>query len=110
MITSIVDEPLQKLWRWSSVLAARYQTLVAGGGYALNGDDDTIPAAVRAEPISDPLMFAFATHGFKGVNGGMNSQDIAVARMMRRQLEDVSHFAKINGKSLLLRYIPKKPR
>ncbi len=75
---------------------------LSGGGYALNGDDDSIPIGVRAEPISDPLMFAFATHGFKGINTEMSSQDIAAARLLRRQLEDASHFAKKNSKNLLI--------
>lgn len=74
---------------------------LSGGGYGLNGDDD-IPAAVRAEPISDPLMFAFATHGFKGINSAMSSQDIAAARLLRRQIEDVSRYAKQNSQSLII--------
>ena len=64
------------------------------GGYALHGDDDTIPAIARAEPITDPLMFAFATHGFKGIKGSLDDKDIAAARALRTQLESVSGFAK----------------
>ena len=66
---------------------------LSGGGYALHGDDVTIPAIARGEPIIDPLMFAFATHGFKGVNG-MTDAQIKGARSLRGQLELVSRFQK----------------
>ncbi|SMF68719.1 hypothetical protein [Pseudobacteriovorax antillogorgiicola] len=64
---------------------------LSGGGYALHGDDDTIPAIARGEPITDPLMFAFATHGFKGISS-LNDQQVLGARTLRGQLESVSRF------------------
>ena len=67
---------------------------LAGGGYGLHGDDDTVPSVARAEPIVDPLMFAFATHGSKGVSTSMSSSDIQAARLIRNQMETVSRFAK----------------
>ncbi|MFW7378708.1 MAG: hypothetical protein ACOH5I_07875 [Oligoflexus sp.] len=67
---------------------------LSGGGYGLHGDDDTIPSAARAEPITDPLMFAFATHGHQGVNNILSAQEIRAARALRTQLEAVSKFHK----------------
>ncbi|MCX6129681.1 MAG: hypothetical protein NTX25_11545, partial [Proteobacteria bacterium] len=45
--------------------------MLAGGGYAANGDDITVPEFARAQAVADPLMFAFATHGFKGMTNSM---------------------------------------
>lgn len=67
---------------------------LSGGGYGLHGDDDTVPASARGEPITDPLMFAFATHGFKGIETSLAADDIKAARALRLQLEAASRFQK----------------
>lgn len=67
---------------------------MAGEGYAANGIDRSIPAAARAEIVSDPALFALATHGFKGVEGAMPAGDMAMARKLRLELEQASRFGK----------------
>lgn len=67
---------------------------LSGGGYGLHGDDVTIPSSARGEPITDPLMFAFATHGHEGLDQALSSSDIRAARELRSQLELVSKFHK----------------
>lgn len=64
---------------------------LAGGGYGLAGDDPTLNVRARAQNIADPLMFAFATHGFKGI-GNANDAFMSKARALRGQLEVVSRF------------------
>lgn len=64
---------------------------LSGGGYALHGDDTTLSAIARGEPITDPLMFAFATHGYKGL-GDITAEQVRGARDLRSQLEVVSRF------------------
>ncbi len=66
--------------------------MLAGGGYALHGDDVTVPESAKAQAVTDPLMFAFATHGFKGVSNIVSSGDMQAARQLRQQLESVSRF------------------
>ena len=66
---------------------------LSGGGYGLHGDDVTLPSIARGETITDPLMFAFATHGYKGL-AGMDEAQINGARGLRGQLEMVSRFQK----------------
>ncbi|WP_141734300.1 hypothetical protein [Oligoflexus tunisiensis] len=79
--------------------------MLAGGGYALHGDDDTVPDLARAQAVNDPLMFAFATHGFKGMTNAMSSGDMAAARKLRNQLESVSRFqAQFAGSRILDSY------
>lgn len=69
---------------------------MAGEGYAANGIDSSIPVAARAEIVSDPSLFALATHGFKGVAGAMNKGEMDLARQLRMDLEKASRFGKTN--------------
>jgi hypothetical protein len=66
--------------------------MLAEGGYALHGDDTSVPDLYRAQLVSDPLMFAFATHGYKGISGIAGDKEIALGREVRRQLESASQF------------------
>jgi uncharacterized protein (DUF1501 family) len=85
--------------------------MLAGGGYALHGDDETVPDLARAQAVNDPLMFAFATHGFKGMTNAMNSGDMAAARKLRNQLESVSRFQKqFTGSRILEAYQENRAR
>ncbi len=79
--------------------------MLAGGGYALHGDDETVPESARAQAVTDPLMFAFATHGFKGMTNALNSGDMVAARQLRKQLESVSRFqSQFTGSKVLDAY------
>lgn len=74
---------------------------MAGEGYAANGIDKSIPAAARAEIVSDPALFALATHGFKGVDGAMSATEMDQARQLRMNLEKASRFGKKYGDAKL---------
>ncbi len=85
--------------------------MLAGGGYALHGDDVTVADAYRAQFVADPLMFAFATHGYKGVSGLAGPQEIRAARELRNQLEAVSRFQQqFKGSRLLDSYQKNRER
>jgi len=85
--------------------------MLAGGGYALHGDDITVPESYRAQLVSDPLMFALATHGYKGVTGNLGPAEIRGARELRRQLEMVSRFqAQFQGSKVLDAYQKNRDR
>lgn len=66
--------------------------MLSGGGYANRGDDETVPEIFRAQAVQDPLMFAFATHGFKGVSPLAGVEEIKLARELRGQIEVASRF------------------
>ncbi|RYZ57399.1 MAG: hypothetical protein EOP07_09980 [Proteobacteria bacterium] len=66
--------------------------MLAGGGYAQNGDDTSVGDMFRAQIVSDPLMFAFATHGYKGITDLAGAAEIKTGRELRNQLELVSRF------------------
>ncbi|MFK7825790.1 MAG: hypothetical protein AB8G05_16675 [Oligoflexales bacterium] len=66
-------------------------TNMAEGGYAEHGDDESVPAIARTQPIADPLMFAFATSGFQGIKGSLLSgSELDMARKLRLELEAMS--------------------
>ncbi|NRA46217.1 MAG: hypothetical protein HRU09_14785 [Oligoflexales bacterium] len=63
---------------------------MAGGGYSEDGDDESVLAAARTQPIADPLMFAFATSGFQGIRGSLSGPELEIARLLRTDLEGMS--------------------
>ncbi|MBC7659299.1 MAG: hypothetical protein H7249_06280 [Chitinophagaceae bacterium] len=64
--------------------------MLAGGGYSQNGDDITVPDQYRAQVVADPLMFAFATHGYKGISKLAGEAEMKIGRDLRQQLEAAS--------------------
>lgn len=76
-------------------------TNMANGGYIAPGDDPELPRWARAELIADPLMFAAATHGRRGVSGAPDSAAIDRARQVRTQLEQRSPFGQTFAESPL---------
>jgi hypothetical protein len=66
--------------------------MLAGGGYASNGDDQQIPDTARAQVVTDPLMFAFATHGSRGVTQNVTPEEVNQVRALRKKLESMSRF------------------
>lgn len=76
--------------------------MLAGGGYATHGDDITVSDAARAQVVADPLMFAFATHGYKGLTGAPAAADMRAARELRAQLETVSRHYELFKDSKLM--------
>lgn len=66
--------------------------VLAEGGYALHGDDASLADLYRAQLVSDPLMFAFATHGFKGISPLAGADEIKIGRELRQKLESSSRF------------------
>ncbi len=79
--------------------------MLAGGGYALHGDDSSVNDMYRAQLVSDPLMFAFATHGFKGITKLAGEAEVKTGRELRKQLEQVSRFhKKFEGSRILESY------
>ena len=65
---------------------------MASQGYVMPGTNADIPHWARAEIIPDPLMFAAATHGHRGVLSGPDAALIDRARGVRSELEGVSPF------------------
>lgn len=76
---------------------------MASGGYAVTGNDATLPDWAKAENISDPLMFAFSTHGFKGVKNTPSSETMELNRLLRSNLEKNSTFYKKNQHSKMVK-------
>lgn len=66
--------------------------MLAGAGFSHHGKDESVPETFRAQAVQDPLMFAFATHGFKGVSPLFGSEEMRLARELRGQLETASRF------------------
>lgn len=84
---------------------------MSGGGYLENGDDASVPDYARAEPVADPRLFPFATHGSRGVEGAPSSQLLERARRVRGELEDASGFMRtFRRSSLLERYRSRRDR
>ena len=78
---------------------------MAGGGYGMPGEDESVPQTAAPEVIAAPLMFAFSTHGFRGIAGAPSSSEINAARKLRGQLESVSRFGKqYSNHSLMVNY------
>lgn len=67
---------------------------MTGSGYARRGDDHAVADIARPQLVSDPLMLAFATHGFHGTGVPTNSKEMDLARKLRFQLEKISRFGK----------------
>jgi hypothetical protein len=65
---------------------------MSGGGYAIDGID-LIPDWARAEPVADPRLFAFSTHGFKGVKDAPSASMMSRARAARASFEAASGFS-----------------
>ena len=76
-------------------------TNMASGGYIAAGDDPDLPRWARAELIADPLMFAAATHGRRGVAGAPEAALVDRARKIRGQLEQASPFGQTFAESPL---------
>lgn len=84
---------------------------MAGGGYLEHGDDASVPDFARAEPVADPRLFAFATHGSRGVPGAPSAALLARARRLRTGMEDASGFVRTFRRSPLLeRYRARRDR
>jgi hypothetical protein len=75
---------------------------MSGGGYLEAGVDE-VPTFARAEPIQDPRLFPFSTHGTKGVDGAPSGALLDRARQVRGELEDVGVFSQTFRKSNILR-------
>jgi hypothetical protein len=73
--------------------------LLAGGGYGAEGDDRLLPGFARGQAVADPLMFAFATHGFKGLNQPLSKEDINALRLLRSQVESAAPITALGAKS-----------
>ena len=76
--------------------------LLAGGGYGAEGDDRLLPGFARGQTVADPLMFAFATHGFKGLNQPLSNNDIMALRQLRTQVEAAAPLMAAGQKSPIL--------
>jgi hypothetical protein len=72
---------------------------MGGGGYADAGDDVTVPDSARAEPVMDARLFAFSTHGSKGVMNAPDKELVDRARTVRAALEERSGFAQTFGRT-----------
>ncbi len=72
---------------------------LSAGGYGSPGRDITLSDLHRPVPVSDPLMFAFATHGYKGIKGGPGGSIMERSRILRYNLEKVSKVGQSFAKS-----------
>lgn len=85
--------------------------MLAGGGYGSHGDDPTVPDTARAQVVSDPLMFAFATHGSRGITKNLSTNEVDSLRSFRKKLESHSRFLTANAASPMLdRYLGNRER
>lgn len=85
--------------------------MLAGGGYASYGDDIQVPDTARGQVVTDPLMFAFSTHGSRGITKTFSPNEIDRLRKLRSQLEGESRFFKLNkGSPLLDTYLANRDR
>jgi hypothetical protein len=65
---------------------------MASDGYLRHGADPTIPQAARHELITQPLVFAAGTHGYRGLAGAPSAAAIQRARAVRDELDRNSIF------------------
>jgi len=63
---------------------------MATAGFIEPGDDASVPDAVRSEVIADPLLFALAADGLRGVDGAPQRSILERARATREALEDAT--------------------
>lgn len=102
----------------AEAIAAKYgmaqplaNLLLTGGGYAAPGDDGTVPEAARGQLITDPLMFAFSTHGSRGITSTLSGAELDKIRELRGSLEKISRFTTTHNDSRLLgRYVENRER
>lgn len=85
--------------------------LLAGGGYGSEGDDRLLPGFARGQAVADPLMFAFATHGFKGINQSLTQDDVTQIRQLRAQIEAAAPMMALGKKSPIVQnYLENRAR
>lgn len=85
--------------------------MLAGGGYASSGDDIQVPDTARGQVVTDPLMFAFSTHGSRGITKTLSPAEITRIRQVRGRLENEARFLNTNkGSPLLENYIANRER
>lgn len=65
--------------------------------FAAPGTDPYLNDSARAELIADPLMFAFATHGFAGLSHQPSAAKVQLERQLRLSLEKNSKFYQENS-------------
>lgn len=65
--------------------------------FAAPGTDPYLNDSARAEVIADPLMFAFATHGFAGLSHQPSAAKVQLERQLRLSLEKNSKFYRDNS-------------
>lgn len=76
---------------------------MATGGYGITGLNKSTPEIFHGVSISDPLMFGFSTHGYKGIAGALDVAGMTRARSLRSQLEKASKFGQYaTSKSMFL--------
>ena len=84
---------------------------MASGGFIEPGDRSDTPDYARAEIISDPRLFAAATHGSRGLPEAPEPSLIERARAAREKLEDVSAFGqRFSTSQLRQRYLDLRRR
>jgi len=82
---------------------------MAPDGYLEHGDDDTVPLFARTEPVRDAKLFAFQTHGTKGVVDDDMARVVARARGVRDALDDETAFGHtFAGAPLRQRYLSRR--
>jgi uncharacterized protein (DUF1501 family) len=85
--------------------------MLAGGGYANPGDDVQVIDTARGQFVSDPLMFAFATHGSRGISKTLSYAELSQVRELRKRLEQMAQFqTQFKGSQLLDRYLDNRER
>jgi hypothetical protein len=82
---------------------------MAQGGYIEPGFDPSVADFARAEIIADPLFFANAMDGSRGILAAPRRELVERARRTRARLEEVSAFGKtFAGSELRTRYLTRR--
>lgn len=79
---------------------------MAGDGYGVNGEDQSLPSQALGEVISDARYFAFATHGSRGLKNAPDADLLNKARLLRQELEaSRAGVSDLNRRELVSRYV-----
>jgi hypothetical protein len=84
---------------------------MAGASYALDGSDRALPVEAQQVAVTDPRLFALATHGQRGVANAPAPALVDRARALRDRLEAASPFGRTYGRSAAVaRYLQLRQR
>jgi len=72
---------------------------MAGSGFAVPGNDPSVPAYARPIAITDPRLFALGTHAYEGLRPSWTPQEVNWSRSFREKVERAEDFNRVHRNS-----------